>query len=530
MTTAGDNDLSGDGLVLVESAQRLSRSAPPEETIPAVLRLLSELVGLNRGRVVLPDPAGSTLRIRYAYGLRPEERERGVYRWGEGITGSVMATGRMCVVQDVDEEPRHLFRAVDRETLPEGTVAFIAVPILADDTTIGVLGCHRLRARNRGFQADIQLLRIIASMLGQALQIRRLVAQRTDWLEDQNAALRTALARREPDNGLLGESPGLRAALDNARQIAGTDATVMLLGESGTGKERFARFIHDHGPRAEGPFVCINCSAIPAQLLESELFGHEKGAFTGAVRSRSGKAELADGGTLFLDEIGDMELDLQAKILRLIQERSIQRVGGDREIPVDLRIVTATHRDLQQAVNRGTFRLDLFYRLNVVPLRLPPLRERTGDVALLARHFLHLLNERHHRGVALGHGVIQRLESYPWPGNVRQLENIMERAVLSARGDVIDAATIEGILREESVIGDVKDAGYDLPPKAEAAPEPEPAATARPYRRVDPAEGDALQRMIRRCGGNKSQAARELGLSVRQLRYRLQKLGLTESE
>ncbi|SEO47466.1 sigma-54-dependent Fis family transcriptional regulator [Aquisalimonas asiatica] len=529
MTT--DSELPGESLVLLETAQLLGRSLQPEATVPAVLRLLSELVGLNRGRVVLPDDDGQHLRIRYSYGLRPHERDRGVYRLGEGITGDVMRTGRVCVVQDVDAEPQHLFRAVDRATLPDETVSFIAVPILVDAMPIGVLGCHRLRARSRGFQADIQLLRIVAAMLGQTLRIRSLMDQRTAWLEDQNEALREALARQQQYQGILGDSPQLRSVLDEAGRVADNDVTVMLLGESGTGKERFARYIHEQGPRAPGPFICINCSAIPATLLEAEIFGHERGAFTGAVRNRPGKAELADGGTLFLDEIGDMDVDLQAKLLRLIQERKVQRVGGDRDISVDIRIITATHRNLQEAVNLGQFRLDLFYRLNVVPIRLPPLRERTGDVVQLARHFLDDFNARHHRDVTLGPGVLARLQSYPWPGNIRQLENLMERAVITARGTTITAAEIEHILNDESAVS----GPVHVPPDAATARQQnvggdaEPADSAvfgRPYQRVDPAEADQLRSALARSRGNKTRAAQMLGLSVRQFRYRLTKLGL----
>ncbi|MFO7858311.1 MAG: sigma 54-interacting transcriptional regulator, partial [Ectothiorhodospiraceae bacterium] len=361
ITTPGSfDDADQEALVLSEAAQLLNRATEPESSITAVLRLLSQLVGLNRGRVVLPRSSDGHLAIHYAYGLRAEEKERGVYAPGEGITGQVMATGRVCVVQDIDSESDFLFRAVDRATLPPETVCFIAVPILRDNEPVGVLGFHRLRNRPRAFQADIRLLRIIAAMIGQTLRIDELIRQRTQHLEDQNRALRSALERQTTRHGIVGESRAIREALDQATQVAGSDATVMLSGESGTGKEKFARLIHSHSARASAPFVCINCAAIPEQLLEAEIFGNERGAFTGAVRSRSGKAEAAHGGTLFLDEIGDMSQDLQVKLLRLLQERTVQRVGGDRDIHVDIRVITATHKDLQEAVNQGTFRLDLY--------------------------------------------------------------------------------------------------------------------------------------------------------------------------
>ncbi len=520
------SDLALESLVLSEAAQLFGRSLEPEVTLPAVLRLLSQLVGLNRGRVVLPDEDGQALRIQHAYGLRPEERRRGVYAPGEGITGRVMATGRVSVVQDVDSEPDFLFRAVNRETLPPGIVCFIAVPILTDGAPLGVLACHRLRNRPRPFQSDLHVLQIVAAMIGQALRLSTLVRERTSRLEQQNRALRSALEREGlQQHGILGRSPLLKGALKQAIRVADTEATVMLLGESGTGKEKFARMIHANSERRDGAFICINCAAIPDQLLETELFGHERGAFTGAVRTRHGKVELAEGGTLFLDEIGDMNLELQAKLLRLLQEKTVQRVGGDRDIPVNIRVITATHQDLQRAVNQGRFRLDLFYRLNVIPLQLPSLRDRVGDVALLARHFLSSFNHRHRRSLTFGPGVIARLESFPWPGNIRQLENVIERTVLVVAGPSICAADIEPILREESAI----DRGADshAPP---LTPQPAIAAAGnagRPYQRVDETAPEVLHAMIRRCRGNKTQAARELGLTARQLHYRLKKLGLT---
>lgn len=518
------NDPDQDTLILSEAADLLGRSPDPAVTIPGVLRLLSQLVGLNRGRVVLPDEDGSRLSIQYAYGLRAEEKAQGIYKPGEGITGYVMQTGRVYVVQDVDQEPEFRFRAVNRQTLPSEVVSFVAVPIMLDGQPAGVLGCHRLRNRPRAFQADIHLLRIVAAMVGQTLRIGTLIRQHTEHLEQQNEVLRSALERQSFKHGILGESPMLLEALEEATRVAASDATVMLGGESGTGKEKFARMIHAHSPRAEGPFVCINCAAIPEQLLEAELFGHERGAFTGAVRSRAGKAEAAHGGTLFLDEIGDMTLDLQSKLLRLLQERCVQRIGGNQDISVDIRVITASHKDLQQAVNQGSFRLDLYYRLNVIPLRLPPLRERDGDVRLLARHFLHTFNHRHRRNLTLGAGVLARLESFPWPGNIRQLENVMERAVLTARGTAIEATDIEHILHEESNIGDTEQAAVPEPSREFVASSPH--WPARPYQRVEESDPQQLRAALERCRGNKTQAARELGLSPRQLHYRLEKFGL----
>ena len=252
-------DINQDTLILSEAAHLLGSSLEAEITIPAVLRLLSQLAGLNRGRVVLEDVGTQTLRIAYAYGLQAFEKARGIYHLNEGITGKVMASGRVSVVQNIDEEDDFLFRAVTRETLPSDTVSFIAVPILRDEVPIGVLACHRLRHRPRGIQTDLHLLHIVAAMIGQILRIKDLVRQRTETLEAQNSALRSAL-KQQHNHEMLGSSAQMKQVLDQAMQIASSDATIMLQGESGTGKERFAHFIHAHSQRADKAFICINVS------------------------------------------------------------------------------------------------------------------------------------------------------------------------------------------------------------------------------------------------------------------------------
>lgn len=284
----------------------------------------------------------------------------------------------MAVVQDIDNESQYLARAVDRKRLPPETVAYVAVPIIWDDQTVGVLTTHRLRNRPRPFQADLQILKIIASMIGQMLRINELVRERTAHLEQEKLSLISAYSSPCQSFRIIGNSPALKIVIDQAIKVAASSATIMLTSESGTGKERFALMLHQMSGRRDKAFICINCAAIPENLLEAELFGYEKGAFTGASKKKQGKIELAHHGTLFLDEIGDMSFDLQAKLLRLLQERSFQRVGGTVDIEVDIRVITATHIDLNQAVKDKKFRLDLYYRLNVILLKLPPLRERVG--------------------------------------------------------------------------------------------------------------------------------------------------------
>ena len=520
-------------LVLQEAARLITRSTDPRPAVQGMLRLLSELLGLNRGRVLLPNEHSGILAIQYSYGLSPVERERGNYSVGEGVTGRVMQTGQLALIPDIDDEPAYLARTVDRVTLPDEAVAYMAVPIILDKQPVGVLAVHRLRKRERPFQRDLALLQVVATLIGQVLQVKALVEERTAQLESENRLLRNRIESDGARFGILGESPALQQAVQQALQVARTGTTVLLLGESGTGKERFARMQHLAGNCSQGPFVSVNCAAIPATLIESELFGHEKGAFTGATATKKGKIELADGGTLFLDEIGDLELELQAKLLKVLENRTIQRVGGNRDIPVEVRIVAATHKNLQEAVNANRFRLDLFYRLNVFPIRLPPLRARKGDVAILAQHFLKAANEEYDTVVAFGVGSVELLEQYPWPGNIRQLENLVKRAVLLTPGPAIGRRLIEEILAEEG--------GVASPANAiSAMQQPDPAGSVnvqgarpgalpegmRPYAKVREDESGQILEALRLQHGNKTRAAISLGLTPRQLRYRMLKLNL----
>ena len=520
-----------EALLVRECIRLMGHSLEPDRVIREMLHLLSELLGLNRGRVVMPEPEDGMLAIRHAYGLTRAEIARGRYALGEGVTGRVMSTGETVIVQDIDSEPGYLGRAVSRATLPAETVSFIALPLEVEGRVAGVLGVHRLRNRPRPLASDMAILRTIATLISQVLQVNRLVAERTARLEDENRRLRQALAQSHNTpamHGIVGRSPLLARALRQLEQVAGSDASVLLLGESGTGKELFAQALHRMSPRAARPFIKVNCAAIPDTLFEAELFGHEKGAFTGAVQARQGRFEQADGGTLFLDEIGDLPLNLQVKLLRVLQEHVIERVGGRREIAVDVRIVAATHHDLQQLVAAGRFRADLFYRLNVIPIQLPALRERAEDIKHLVRHFLDQLNLAHRRKVALLPEAMASLVAYPWPGNIRQLYNVLERVVLLAEAERIDDAAVEYALVTEAQGQPVEVLTGSLA-KPQTAPARSAAGSAsaiRDWRPVAATEGGEIQAALQAANGNKSRAAQALGLTLRQLNYRISKLNL----
>jgi Nif-specific regulatory protein len=516
-------------LLLGEVMQLIGRSLAPNTIFREMLHLLSELVGLNRGRIVLLDGIdieqgtirprmGADAKICYAYGLTKAEMARGVYAPGEGITGAALATGQTFIVQDIDAEPRFLARAVERAHLPQETVAFIAVPVKLNRTTVGVLAAHRIRRRNRTINDDVALLKILATLAGQLLQLQSLVEEKTRSLQEKNQLLSRALESASARYGIIGTSPVLLRALDELERVSQATASVLLLGASGTGKELFARALHLASPRRDAPFINVNCAAIPETLFESELFGYEKGAFTGAGTARAGWFEQAGGGTIFLDEIGEMPLPMQAKLLRTLQEGTIARLGGNREKKVDVRVVAASNRDLADEVAQGTFRQDLFYRLNVIPIQLPSLSERRQDIRPLALHFLNRTNQGNHRNVNLSAQAVEVLEAYPWPGNIRELANVIERMALLTDQAVISKSEVERFLPSAA------------PVRRKTEPVPEvPAREAplvREYLHLHSHDAEALRQALQRHGGNQSRAAQSLGLTPRQFGYRLRKLDL----
>ena len=528
LATADAPALSPDQAAVIHAAaQVIGKSLDPAVSIGEVLELLSERLRLKKGRVIQTDPADGMLRITYSHGLSHQEIANGVYAMGEGITGRVMASGEIALVPDVNKEPSYIGRISSLETT-RIFPAYIAVPIVQNDACIGVLAAQRESLNPPQSAGDIYVLQITAAMIGQILRIHALIAERTGELLRENEHLKHIKSMDDASvHGIVGRSPALRRALGEAEKAASSNAVVLLIGESGCGKERFARMIHLASARRDKPFVCINCAAIPPNLLEAELFGYEKGSFTGATAARKGKFEIAAGGTLFLDEIGDMTPDLQAKLLRVLQEKVVQRIGSHQETALDVRIISATNRQLEDMVKTGEFRLDLYYRLNVVPILLPPLRERDGDIELLALYFLARYNQQQHRNVLFTSEALRRLEDYDWPGNVRQLENVIERLVIMSDADFLDAAEIDKLLGTETAITR-DDLDGDNGKRGAAAQGSTAPESFKPHKRVYPGERAVIIEALRESDGNKTQAARRLGLSTRQLYYRLAKLNIEQ--
>ncbi|MBF8179267.1 sigma-54-dependent Fis family transcriptional regulator [Herminiimonas contaminans] len=518
-------------LLLGEVMRLVGRSLAPDMVFREMLHLMSELLGLNRGRIVLIDAfdaetkqtkntSAPISRIRFAYGLTKAEIARGTYFVGEGITGAALAIGQSIIVQDIDAEPRFLSRSVKRANLPQETVAFIVVPIQTNRRTVGVLAAHRIRQRNRSLNDDVAVMKILATLAGQLLQLQSLVEEKTKALQDKNELLARALESAAARYGIVGTSPALLQALEELERVAQATASVLLLGESGTGKELFARALHLSSLRRDAPFIKVNCAAIPETLFESELFGHEKGAFTGAMKSRIGLFEQADHGTIFLDEIGEMPLAMQTKLLRTLQEGTIVRLGGDREIKVDIRVVTATNRDLSFEVDRGTFRRDLYYRLNVIPIRLPSLLQRKQDIRPLSLHFLNRVNQANNRNVNLSPQALDELEAYAWPGNIRELANVIERMVLLTDHAVISKAEVERFI---PAFTNSTEKIESIPAGLSTMP------VVREYLPSHSHDALTLQQALAMHNGNQSRAAYSLGLTPRQFVYRLRKLGIMKN-
>jgi Nif-specific regulatory protein len=490
---------------LLEVSQSLSGTLNLKASLHRVLEILARHHGAVRGIVSMVDSDGD-LRVEASDGLG--EGPRLVrYRPGEGITGKVVQSGKPIVVPRVSREPAFLNRAARRPELPHQELSFVCVPILLNRRSIGALAIDLRYKPDRDFERNTKFLGIVASMIAQAIKIQRLIEEDKRRLVDENAHLRQELKERYDFSNLVGSSGPMRQIFEQVTQVAGTNTTVLIRGESGTGKELIAHAIHYSSLRAKKPFVKVSCAALPESLIESELFGYEKGAFTGAEARKKGRFELAEGGTLFLDEIGDVNLAAQVKLLRVLQEREFERVGGTETIKASVRLVAATNKDLERAIAAGTFREDLYYRLNVFTIFIPPLRDRKADLVMLVDHFLEKFAREHARNIKrISTPAIDMLASYHWPGNVRELENTLERAVLTCDGEVIHA--------------------HHLPPSLQTAEASGTVTRVSLSDAVSAYEKDLIQDALKTTRGNRAKAARLLDSTERIINYKIRQYGI----
>ncbi len=496
-------------LALFEVSKVLSSSFEIKKNLYQAMKLLSDYLDLRRGTITLLDLKTGELRIEVAYGLTPEQIAKGRYKIGEGIVGKVVEIGAPMVVPDIGKEPLFLNRTGAR--IEKDNISFLCVPIKFKQEVLGVLSVDRIFDESISFEEDLRVLEIVATLIAQVLKLYQAFYEERSRREELEHELKDRYAFQ---NIVYGSSV-MKEILKSALKVAGTKATILLRGESGTGKELLAKAIHFSSPRAKNPFVAINCAAIPETLLEAELFGYEKGAFTGAFTSKKGKFELADGGTIFLDEIGDLPLSLQAKILRVLQEQSFERLGGTKSIKVDVRIIAATHRNLEEMVKEGEFREDLYWRLNVVPLFIPPLRERPEDIPLLIDHFLKKFNQLYEKNLRVHPEAVERLLNYPFPGNVRELENLLERLILLSEKDWIDVEDVDRVLK-------LKDSSMRTLP-IEGQTRINPSKKGGLLSELEELERERIIAVLKACNFNQSKAAKELGITRRQLNYRIQK-------
>ncbi len=500
------------------------------------MRVLAARLGMERGSMVVLDETTGKLRTEAALGLTPEEISRGIYLVGEGITGTVVATGESIVVPDISSDERFLNRTGSRPVDPDIKTSFICVPIKTEGRIVGALSVDKTYHDADTLRSDQRLMEIIAAFIAQAIKINAIVAEeREEWQEEKRSMAANLRTKYKFDN-IIGSAPAMLDVFDTIGQVAGSRATCLLLGETGTGKELIAKAIHYNSTRTEKPFIRVNCGALTGTLLESELFGHIKGSFTGAIRDKMGRFEAANGGTLFLDEIGTIDTGLQVKLLRVLQEREFERVGDNRTTKVDVRIIAATNLDLQEEVGKGRFREDLFYRLNVVTIFLPPLRNRREDVPRLIDFFLDKFNLENSKAMRkISKEMLNVFVRYPWPGNVRELENAMERAVVLSRGDTLSEDLLPTAIRAFAQQG-----------RANMASEGIDALTRRladqAISEFELREGQIYDMVIRqmekaliekalvRCAGVKIKAADFLGINRNTLNKKFKELGLEAEE
>jgi Nif-specific regulatory protein len=499
---------------LYEISKAMNDSLDLEVIMTQILKVLHENMGMERGTLTLLDSRTGELIISVAHGLDKQEMGRGRYRIGEGITGKVVEAGEPIVVPNVGDEPLFLNRTGARGDISRNNISFICVPIKLDNKTIGAFSVDRLFQENISFQEDVRLLTIISSMVAQAVRIHQLHEKEKEKLTTENQLLKRELKKKFHPKNIIGESKRMADVYASIELVSQTRATVMLRGESGTGKELVAHAIHYNSDRSDGPFIKISCAALPETLLESELFGYEKGAFTGANNNKIGRFEMAHGGTLFLDEIGDIPASTQVKLLRVLQEKEFERLGGTQTVHVDIRLITATNKDLEADVQAGKFREDLYYRLNVIPIFLPSLRDRKEDIPQLVNHFLLKANEENRKKVKfISDAAMDYLVGYTWPGNVRELENAIERAVVLCKSDTLtpDLFPIPGIKKHPST------GEREMISKEAESLLPDAVANL---------EKQLIQEAMEKTSSNQRKAAQLLGITERILGYKLKTYGL----
>ncbi|GBC62838.1 sigma-54-dependent Fis family transcriptional re gulator [Desulfonema ishimotonii] len=491
--------------LLYEISKALNEHLELKKSLYKVLSILSDSMNMIRGTITLLNPLRNEISIEVAHGLSKTAIERVKYKLGEGITGRVIETGKSVAIPKISEEPLFLDRTDSRRIKQE--FSYFCVPIKKGNQIIGALSADRPYVNNYSLNNGTELLTVVATMVARHVINLENIRLEKERLRNENRRLKRELENKYRINNIIGNSNKMREVFQMITQVSKSNATVLIRGESGTGKELVANSIHYNSNRAKSPFVKMNCAALPANLIESELFGHEKGAFTGAIRQKPGKFEMANKGTIFLDEIGSITPDVQVNLLRVLQEREFERIGGHKTIRTDVRVVAATNKNLENAVEDDSFRGDLYYRLNVFPIYMPPLRERKTDILMLADHFLEKYANENSKDIRrFSTPAIDMLMDYHWPGNVRELENCIERAVL---------------LCEEGVIH-----SYHLPPTLQTGRESDTLPDLSLDEAIASLEREMIIDALKNTRGNITQSAKILKATVRKVAYKAKKYGI----
>jgi Nif-specific regulatory protein len=481
-------------------AKALAQPWDLRDQLEQVLNEMKVRLGMQRGMISLLDRDSGESWLEVAHGVNLEGLEIS-YQMGEGITGKVAQTGRPMAVPNLGKEALFLDRTGARRFLNREELSFLCVPIMYDSKVVGILSADKGTKNVTDLDGELAILSSVAELIAKAVHILA--------LEEENRRLRRIVNQgRAPSVDMIGHSKGMQEVFGLISHVADSGTTVLIQGETGTGKELVARAIHMNSPRSKGPLIQFNCAAIPDTLIESELFGHERGAFTGAMRQRRGRFEEAHNGTIFLDEVSELSASAQAKLLRVLQEKQFQPLGSSRVITTNARVIAATNRHLEECIAAGRFRNDLYYRLSVFPIYLPPLRDRGNDIILLADHFVLKYSKEMGKPVKrISTSVIEVFLSHQWPGNVRELENCIERAILLTEGDAIEM--------------------IHLPPSLQAKMrEGDPTEKGRLSTVILSQERSLILEALKETRGNQSQAARLLGTTKRIIQYKIQKLGI----
>lgn len=518
--------------IIEQISQILGGGLELSQVFQRAMSLLERELSIEKAALALLDPASGQLRIVASIGLTPEEQRRGRYDIGEGVSGQVLETGRSEVIPDVSKHKAFLNRTQTADVSPDAEKphSYICIPVFDGPSAVGTIGALKRFSDDATLKADARLLKIFAGLIAQTIRIHQHVRlERDHWLEERKQ-LTDDLRNRYTFDNIIGSSPAMLDVLGTIAQVASSRATCLILGETGCGKELIAKAVHYNSPRKEKPLIRVNCGALSPQLLESELFGHMKGAFTGALRDKVGRFEAADGGTIFLDEVGTLDPQLQVKLLRVLQEREFERVGDHRTVKVDCRVIAATNLNLENEVRAGTFREDLFYRLNVVTVLLPPLRSRREDIPSLIDHFLQRYNKENARNVhQISRDVMTTLLRYPWPGNVRELENAVERAVVLSTSDelVLELLPLQVRMFAEQTRGEVADESIEAlcSKLAEHAVKQLQVYDGQVYEMVvGEVERQLIRESLNYCGGVKLRAADFLGINRNTLNKKVKDL------